>query len=95
MWTTFSIGLLTPSPLGAARWYGAFLAAARDLSDSPERHALAPESEVLDRQVRQRFFKTRRGRTYRILFVVAADEVRVLRVRGPGQPPISAKDLES
>jgi hypothetical protein len=39
------------------------------------------------------FFKTRHGRTYRILFLLADQEVRVLRVRGPGQRPVSKRDI--
>lgn len=81
------------SPAGAARWYAAFLSAARNLSDDPERHGIAPESESLDREIRHRFFKTRRGRVYRLLFAIVGEEVRVLRVRGPGQPPVRQQDI--
>jgi len=35
---------------------------------------------------RQFFFKTPHGRTYRGVFTVVDDEIRVLRVRGPGRP---------
>ena len=38
------------------------------------------------REVRQVLFQTRHGRPYRILYAISGDEVRVLRVRGPGQP---------
>jgi plasmid stabilization system protein ParE len=82
------------SPIGAARWYAAFRAATSDLSDDPHRHGFAPEDELVARQVRQRFFKTRRGRVYRLLFVVSRDEVRVLRIYGPGQAPASAQDVD-
>jgi hypothetical protein len=27
------------------------------------------------------------------MFVVVEDEVRILRVRGPGQPPVSSGDI--
>jgi plasmid stabilization system protein ParE len=73
---------------GAVRWYAAFFAAARSLAENPESCSLAPESELLPYTIRQRFFRTRRGRIYRMLFTIVDDEVRVLRVRGPGQPPL-------
>ena len=82
------------SPAGASRWYAAFLSAARELASNPDRYGLAPESEVVGRPIRQQFFKTRRGRVYRLLFVVQHDEVTILRIRGPGQPPVSANEIE-
>ena len=82
------------SSAGASRWYAAFLSAARELSSDPDRYGMAPESEVLRRPIRQRFFKTRRGRVDRLLFVVQQDEITILRIRGPGQPPVSAKEIE-
>ena len=70
---------------GANRWYSAFQEAAMELSREPERYGLAPEASMLTEAVRQRFFKTKAGRLYRILFLIVDAEVRVLRVRGPGQ----------
>jgi toxin ParE1/3/4 len=77
--------LAARSPAGAARWYAAFLKATQDLLDNPLRHEFAPESKLIEREIRHRFFKTRRGRVYRLLFVIVGDEIRILRVRGPGQ----------
>jgi toxin ParE1/3/4 len=87
--------LAARSPAGASRWYAAFLSAARQLSSDPDRHGIAPESEVLGRTIRQRFFKTRRGRVYRLLFIVQRDEVTILRIRGPGQAPASADEIDA
>jgi plasmid stabilization system protein ParE len=86
--------LASRSPAGSARWYAAFLTAADSLSIDPFRHDVAPESEILGLDIRHRFFKTRRGRVYRLLFVVVDDEVRILRVRGPGQPPLTAEEVD-
>jgi plasmid stabilization system protein ParE len=83
------------SPNGARRWYDAFHEAAKLLMHEPTRHALAPESIRVTEPVRQSFFKTRSGRLYRILYLIVGDEVRILRVRGPGQPLISEEDLGS
>jgi plasmid stabilization system protein ParE len=82
------------STAGAARWYRAFLDAAASLSEHPQRCGLAPESAAVGYEVRQHFFKTRRGWKYRLLYVVAGEEVRILRVRGPGQAPVDTTDLD-
>ena len=81
------------SPAGAVRWYSAFRAAAASLDEQHERCARAPESDSVGFDVRQRFFKTRRGRIYRLLFTIVHGEVRILRVRGPGQAPVTNDDL--
>jgi plasmid stabilization system protein ParE len=81
------------SAIGAQRWFEACAEAILSLQDSPLSYALAPESSQLGLQLRERFFKTASGRRYRILFVVAGNQVRVLRVRGPGQQPVTWDDL--
>lgn len=45
--------------------------------------------------LKETFFKTRRGRVNRALFVIDAADVLVLRVRGFGQAPVQPIDLES
>jgi len=55
------------SSKGAARWVDEFERAVNALSEDPHRYALAPEAALLNRDVRQALFKTRRGRTYRVL----------------------------
>jgi plasmid stabilization system protein ParE len=81
------------SQVGAGRWYAAFLDAANGLIESHQSCSVAAEGEVIGREIRQRFFRTRRGRVYRILFLVVEDEVRILRVRGPGQQPVGRDDI--
>jgi hypothetical protein len=34
------------------------------------------------------------GRTFRAIFLIVGSEVRVLRVRGAGQPSLSSKDVQ-
>jgi plasmid stabilization system protein ParE len=82
------------SPLGAVRWYVSFLQALRELETRPERFAAASEARLLGHRVRELLFKTRYGRRYRLLFTVVEQEVRVLRVWGPGQRPARPRDLE-
>jgi plasmid stabilization system protein ParE len=59
--------LVHRSVQGAISWYLAFRRAAEKIAASPESYPEAPESTRLDRQLRQAFFKTRRGRIYRIV----------------------------
>ena len=62
--------------------------------EHPRRFPLAPENSLATLgEVRQFLFKTRRGRTYRAVYVIMDDEVRILRVRGPGQPPLTDDEM--
>jgi plasmid stabilization system protein ParE len=80
--------------VGASRWYGAFIDSANSLEYQPDRHGLAPEATVVAEPIRQCFFKTPVGRLYRILFLIVGDEVRILRVRGPGQSQVRAGEID-
>ncbi len=86
--------LRTKSTDGAIRWWFAFDEAVHKLVDHPYGYGLAPETESVPYELRQFLFKTRRGRRYRGVFVVVGDEVRVLRIRGPGQRPLQQDELE-
>jgi plasmid stabilization system protein ParE len=80
---------------GAERWYLAFRAGCQRIVDAPDSFSPAAEFEDIDEHtVREFLFKTRRGRTYRGLFILVGDEVRVLRVRGPGQPPLTRDEID-
>src|SRR4051794_16739043 len=81
------------SPEGARRWWLAFEEAVGRIKQQPSRPALAPESKWLDRELRQLLFKTAHGRYYRALYVIVETEVRIVRVRGPGQPELAAEEL--
>lgn len=81
------------SPTGSIRWNDAFVAAILSLKNEAEQHALAPEDTKLRRNIRQCLFKTRRGQQYRLIYTIVGADVRVLRVRGPGQPPITTGDV--
>jgi hypothetical protein len=84
---------LKRSPAGASAWYVALHERLKKLADDATRCAMAPEAMKLGVDLRQAFFKTRRGRNYRLLFIIADDEARVLRVRGPGQKPVRMRDI--
>ncbi len=81
------------SPQGAAAWFDSFAAGRDELARRADTLALAPEAEAAGYDVRQLLFKTRRGRPYRILFLIVGDEVRILRVRGPGQDFVPSDEL--
>lgn len=81
------------SLLGAKNWVLALKLAFDRISKDADSLALAPESRLVNEQIRQCLFKTPKGRTYRILCLVEREGVIVLRVRGPGQPSLSADEL--
>ncbi|MCI0333633.1 MAG: type II toxin-antitoxin system RelE/ParE family toxin, partial [Planctomycetes bacterium] len=81
------------SEQGAARWYQAARDAISRLAHDAEQQGYAPEDAEVAIRLRQKFFKTRRGRPYRLLYTIVGKEVRVLRVRGPGQAPVTADDI--
>ena len=82
------------SPEGARRWWFAFENAVQKLTSNLQAYALAPEDAVTDYELRQFLFKTRRGRTYRGVFTIIGNELRVLRLRGPGQASLESDELE-
>lgn len=81
------------SPDGARRWWEAFLVASNSLKQAPNWNSLAPEARLCDREIRQTLFRTRQGRYYRLLYLIVEAEVRIIRVRGPGQPDLMPDEL--
>jgi len=78
---------------GAKRWVAALQRLLATLRNSPESFSLSPEAESLERPIRQAFFKTRKGNTYRAVFLIDGNEVRVLRIRSPGQQSLSTREF--
>ena len=81
------------SPAGAMNWWQAFLDALESLKQNADSFGLAYESSAYAEEIRELVFKTRYGNTYRLVFCIRADTVYVLRVRAPGQPPLSREDI--
>lgn len=80
---------------GAARWREAYEAALKRLTHNPDSYGLAEEDDnVPDHALRQFLFRTQRGLPYRGVFIIVDDEVRVLRIRGPGQAPLTLDELQ-
>jgi plasmid stabilization system protein ParE len=82
------------SPQGAAAWCKAWENLLADLRDRAESCGLAPESSNHEDHIHQAPFKTRRGRTYRALFVVVYDTVHIIHIRGPGQDLVPPEQLQ-
>lgn len=88
------VWLAKRSPQGAATWYAAFSIAIGRIVDKPMSFAVAAEAlPRWNRDIRQALFKTSRGNRYRIVFELIDAEIRILRVRGPGQPRLRRRDL--
>ena len=81
------------SPTGADRWFEEFETAIGRLAIDAASHPLAFEAARLGVDARECFFKTKWGKRYRIVYIIAGNQVRVLRVRGPGQQSIRSRDL--
>jgi plasmid stabilization system protein ParE len=81
------------SPSGADAWYDAFQKQVDELARDAARYGVATEFRRLNPAIRQAFFKTRRGKRYRVVFLIVDRDVRILRVRGPGQKPLRGKDI--
>lgn len=82
------------SPQGSLSWLDAYDEMVEQLVSDAERFSAAPEQHP-EFDVRQAFFKTLRGSTYRALFFIQDDRVYILRVRGPGQARVKSDDLNS
>lgn len=64
----------------ADRWFDRIYDTLGSLELFPERCPLAPESRLLNREIRE-IFHGRRQYKYRILFAVSENEVHILHVR--------------
>jgi plasmid stabilization system protein ParE len=81
------------SPRGANSWLRSYDQMIARLAETAENLPEAQENADLDMDVRQSLFKSRRGRIYRALFIIEGNEAFILRVRGPGQSPVDASQL--
>ena len=78
---------------GSNRWKDAFRECTNRVASNPERIARAPENDFAKLELRQALFKTPKGLTYRMVFTVLDETVLILRVRGPGQPPLTEDEI--
>ena len=89
------VWLLERSHLGGRAWLKAYDDLLVRLEQDADKFGQAPENENCPHvDVKQAFFKTRRGRVYRVLYCIDGTDVHVLRVRGPGQAAVEPDDLQ-
>ena len=81
------------SPQGALRWLDALESAVESLEHDPKRFAFAPENDLVSTPIQNVSFKTAKGRPYRLVYAVVEEQVRVLRILGPGHDLLRADDL--
>lgn len=81
------------SRAGAEAWYRQWVLATKRLGHSADQCGTAPESDSCPERILQLQFKTRRGRFFRILFIVRGDTVFILHVMGAGQDLLSPEDI--
>lgn len=82
------------SPDGATRLLTEFHKLLGILSTSAESYARAAEFDDDGYEIRQAFFRTRKGNTYRAIFLILGNEVRIVRIRGSGQPPLTSDEIK-
>ena len=80
------------APETAVRWLHRFEDALQTLSTNPTRCPLAPENDLVDQTIYQRFFGKRSGR-YRALFTIAGNDVLVLHIRRGAMDKGAESDL--
>ena len=78
---------------GAIRWLEALDETKNRLAHQPEVYPLAPEANAFAEPLRQIVFKTKRGNTYRALFLIRQTDVHIVAVRAAGQNLITPDDL--
>lgn len=79
---------------GADRWSEAYLAALQDLPRTAPDAGLAEEASRLGIDLRERSFKTRRGRVYRLVFLMRDEVIHVISVRGAGQDWLTWDEID-
>lgn len=82
------------APETAANWLNRFHQALQTLTSQPDRCRLAAENSLVEEEVRQFNFGKRVG-TYRALFTIAGDEVRILHIRRAAMGTAPASEVES
>ena len=87
--------LFESSPSGAKAWLNAYDDALEQLSSLASVFGPALEAkDCIEFEVKQVFFKTKRGRVYRVLYFIEGNDVYVLRVRGPGQAAVDPEEIK-
>jgi plasmid stabilization system protein ParE len=81
------------APATAARWLDRFQTALQRLDTNPQRCPRAREQRKVDIELREILF----GKTpnvFRVIFMIDADTVRVLRIRRAQRRPLTRKQID-
>jgi len=81
------------APAAAHAWYLGLFEKLSTLAVNPKRCSRAPESDIVDREIRQLYYGKRSHDWFRALFDIKDESVRVLRVRRCSQRELPPKDL--
>ena len=83
------------SRTGAETWYRSWRNVLQAIRDRADQFGVAPESDDHPELIRHALFKTRRGRSYRALFIIRDRNVFVLHIRGPGQDLLRSDEIQN
>jgi plasmid stabilization system protein ParE len=86
--------IASQNPRAATKWFNRFAEALQGLSRHPDRYAVARESALVGREIRQMLFG-RRGGVHRVFFAVERDTVHILAIRHAAQSDIRPEELTS
>jgi plasmid stabilization system protein ParE len=78
----------------AEAWYDGCLQAIQSLSQNPDRCQMAREAQKLGVDLRQRLYRRYRS-TYRVLFVIRGEAVRIVCVRHASRDRLTRKDVSA
>lgn len=78
---------------GAKTWLDRWDELLIDLESKADTCSPAPESSEDRETLFQEIFKTRKGKKYRVLFVMRNDQVLITNIRGPGQDLLEPEDV--
>jgi len=81
------------SPDGASRWKAELQRTISRIADAADTFALAAESDLYSEPVREVYFKTRKGKKYRALFIIRGEVAYIVSVRAPGQDLVGPDEL--
>jgi plasmid stabilization system protein ParE len=81
------------STQGAEAWLEAYEQLLARLVEHADSCPAALEGADCTVPLKEALFRTRRGGAYRAVFTIAGRDVRILRIRGPGQPPLQDDGL--
>jgi plasmid stabilization system protein ParE len=82
------------SKSGMEHWRDALDDCFLEIAKDPYRYAKVAEGSRVPAGIQQALFRTRQGNVYRVVFLVEQFEVRILRIRAPGQRNLRPRDLK-